>query len=159
MPHRFQHSRDKRARPGVLEIYERVNVEGARHRTHRLVAAKALGKSLPKGAVVHHVDENKLNNANTNLVLCEDEAYHQLLHLRLRIRALGGNPNTDHVCGTCGVLPRKEFYNIRTGKYAGSPLSECKACVAVRNKRRKEKKNAACTSMSEVWEQIPLLRT
>lgn len=51
---------------------------------HILIAEKAVGHALPKGAEVHHVDENRSNNANGNLVVCQDRAYHQLLHRRMR---------------------------------------------------------------------------
>jgi hypothetical protein len=50
---------------------------------HILVAEKALGKHLPPGAVVHHVDEDGLNNKPWNLVICQDNAYHRFLHKRL----------------------------------------------------------------------------
>lgn len=51
---------------------------------HVALAERALGKPLPKGAEVHHVDENGLNNAPSNLVVCPDAAYHSLLHQRQR---------------------------------------------------------------------------
>ena len=51
---------------------------------HILVAEKALGKSLPIRIQVHHVDRNGLNNKNNNLVICQDQAYHSLLHVRQR---------------------------------------------------------------------------
>jgi hypothetical protein len=49
---------------------------------HILIAERALGKRLPPGAQVHHVDRDRSNNANTNLVICPDAAYHRLLHRR-----------------------------------------------------------------------------
>lgn len=51
---------------------------------HIIKAEKALGKKLPKGAIVHHVDEDKGNNENSNLVICPDHAYHMLIHARTR---------------------------------------------------------------------------
>ena len=68
---------------------------------HILVAEKALGRLLPKGAQVHHVDGNPRNNSNRNLVICQDMAYHKLLHYRTRVVKAGGNPNTDKFCGDC----------------------------------------------------------
>jgi HNH endonuclease len=56
---------------------------------HTLVAERALGHYLPTGAVVHHVDGNKWNNTPTNLVICQDQAYHVLLHKRQRALARG----------------------------------------------------------------------
>lgn len=51
---------------------------------HILKAEKALGKYLPVNAVIHHIDEDGLNNSNDNLVVCEDNAYHQLIHAKMR---------------------------------------------------------------------------
>lgn len=51
---------------------------------HIRIAEKALGKELPKGAVVHHVDEDKSNNANDNLVICPSHSYHMLIHARMK---------------------------------------------------------------------------
>jgi hypothetical protein len=56
-------------------------------REHILIAEKALGKPLPQGAVVHHVNETKNSGP---LVICQDDAYHHLLHQRIRaLRACG----------------------------------------------------------------------
>ncbi len=60
---------------------------------HVLVAEKALGKRLPSGAIVHHVDKNPQNNAPANLVVCPSRAYHHLIHVRMRAVAACGNPN------------------------------------------------------------------
>ncbi len=57
--------------------------DGKQRGVHRKVAEDALGKPLPDGAIVHHIDENKLNNAKDNLVICPDRAYHVLIHTRM----------------------------------------------------------------------------
>lgn len=53
---------------------------------HVLIAREALGKDLPPGAVVHHIDGNKANNANDNLVILQNTAEHAALHVRMRKR-------------------------------------------------------------------------
>ena len=50
---------------------------------HLLLAQKALGRQIPKGVVVHHMNEiNHDNHTPFNLVICPDQAYHRLLHKR-----------------------------------------------------------------------------
>ena len=64
--------------------YKRIRHQGKETREHRIIAEKALGRPLRGSEQVHHVDENRSNNKNSNLVICPDNAYHQLLHKRQR---------------------------------------------------------------------------
>ena len=70
--------------------------------THRLVAERVIGHVLPTRAVVHHRDGNKGNNTPSNLVICEDDAYHLLLHQRIRAMKACGDVHA-HRCWLCGV--------------------------------------------------------
>lgn len=60
---------------------------------HVLIAEKAYGKPLNKKHPVHHLDGNKRNNKNNNLVVCEDNAYHRYLHMRKSAFDSCGDPN------------------------------------------------------------------
>lgn len=62
--------------------YRAITVNGRRTYEHILVAEKALGRRLPKGAQVHHINEIRTDNRPENLVICPGYAYHALLHLR-----------------------------------------------------------------------------
>jgi hypothetical protein len=73
-------------------------------RQHILIAESAIGHYLPTGAEVHHVDFNPENNANSNLVICENHKYHRLLHARTRIARSGGDPNIHKFCSNCKEL-------------------------------------------------------
>lgn len=73
--------------------YKHIGINGERKFEHIIVAEKALGKTLPQEAQVHHVDGDGLNNANTNLVICPDQAYHTLLHVRQEALNQCGNAN------------------------------------------------------------------
>lgn len=64
--------------------YYKVRRDGVQVREHVAVAEAALKKRLPVGALVHHVDLDKSNNDPSNLVICPNDAYHQLLHIRTR---------------------------------------------------------------------------
>lgn len=57
---------------------------------HILICEKVLGKHLPLKAEPHHVDGNRPNNVNQNLVICQNRAYHMLLERRTRaLKACG----------------------------------------------------------------------
>ena len=50
---------------------------------HILIAEKVLGRHITKFIKVHHVDEDRTNNKNSNLVICT-ESLHRLIHNRMR---------------------------------------------------------------------------
>lgn len=52
---------------------------------HLVLAERALGHALPKGTHVHHFNGVRADNKR-NLVICQDAAYHCLLHRRQRER-------------------------------------------------------------------------
>jgi hypothetical protein len=76
--------------------YPKTTRDGKTVYQHRVLAESAFGGPLPPKAVVHH--------AATTLVICQDQAYHMLLHERMRALAGGGDPNTERVCSQCKQL-------------------------------------------------------
>lgn len=137
---------------GRRSIYRRVNVPGHPRANkglvleHIIVVERALGHPLPPKAVIHHVNEDSQDNANSNLVVLQNQREHRQLHARLRVFRAGGNPWTERFCGKCGTLrPLDDFY-------AGHPTkrrTECKTCSKQRlrdytaAKRRTAKAEAA----------------
>lgn len=95
--------------------YKRLTAGGRRTFEHILVAERALGRRLPPGAVVHHVDEDPSNNTPTNLVICPDKAYHKLLHVRQDAMNACGNPNWRK-CKHCKRYDDPAALVIYTGK-------------------------------------------
>jgi hypothetical protein len=104
-------------------------------REHIAIATVALGRDLPAGAVVHHVNGIKDDNRRSNLVICPDEGYHKALHVRMRVRARGGDPWTQRICATCQQLTAASLMGKRRDKLS----SECKACSAQRVRRLHER--------------------
>ena len=92
---------------------------GIKKYQHVAIAEAVLGKPLPDGAEVHHVDSNRLNNANSNLVICPNRAYHLLLHKRTRALEACGNANWLK-CWICGSYdePRNLYQWGGRGRHA-----------------------------------------
>jgi hypothetical protein len=98
-------------------------------REHVAIAERAIGKPLPMGAEVHHVDGNKRNNASANLVICQDHDYHMLLHARARIIRAGGQHGIHRICTRCReVLTLDSFYRWSGDKQFGLQYA-CKRCT------------------------------
>ena len=55
---------------------------------HRLIAEKVLDRHLKNGEVVHHINGNKQDNKNCNLLIC-GAGYHIELHGKMRRLNLG----------------------------------------------------------------------
>ena len=87
---------------------------------HISVAEKSLGKQLPSGAVVHHLDGNPGNNDSSNLLVCPSQAYHRLIHQREK--AFDACGHADHrKCVRCGVYEAAENMVVQSAK--GKALS------------------------------------
>jgi hypothetical protein len=69
-------------------------------RTSVLMAEAALGKPLPKKAIVHHVNGDTMDNRGCNLLICQDIAYHRLLHTRINALRISGDAD-NRKCFIC----------------------------------------------------------
>lgn len=114
-----------------------VRQDGKAQYAHILAAESALGKTLPAGAQVHHVDENPANNTNANLVVCPNQTYHRLLHRRTDALNACGNANFI-ICRHCHV------YDDPANLIGDGPRSKAhRDCRnAYRRKRHAEGRNA-----------------
>jgi hypothetical protein len=105
-------------------------------REHVDVIEKAIGKFLPEGSIPHHVDGNKHDNRNTNLVLCQDTAYHSLLHIRTKALKESGNANFRR-CMHCKSYDDTANMRMHKGGKSTSETWVHRSCDAEysRNKR------------------------
>ena len=89
-----------------------LTVNGRKVFEHVLIAERVLGRKLPAGACVHHADENPSNNTPSNLVICPNQAYHSLLHIRARSLAECGNADWRKCkrCGKYDAVDRLSIY-------------------------------------------------
>lgn len=109
--------------------YPRMAIDKKSRPVHAVIAERVLGKRLPAGAQVHHVDEDKTNNAHTNLVICQDRAYHALLHVRARVVRAGGDPNTQAICSRCERVKMATEFSVRA-KSGNGLNSFCRDCMS-----------------------------
>jgi hypothetical protein len=99
---------------------------------HLLKAEQALGHLLPSEAEVHHVNETRSDNENKNLVICENHAYHLLLHQRKRA-VIAGYPAHWLSCRFCKVYDTPE--NLHSSSTMKAPYHL--DCDALRQKLKR----------------------
>lgn len=91
--------------------YHRRYADGKEKPEHVRIAEAVLGRPLPIGAQIHHIDKQRANNSNSNLVICPSDYYHKLLHMRLRALEECGNANSRKCC-RCGEYDQPENLSI-----------------------------------------------
>ncbi len=82
---------------------------------HILVVEGVLGKEFKHPHRIHHIDGDRSNNSKGNLVVCEDERYHQLLHTRTRALKESGSVH-NRKCKHCKKYDEPENLSIRYGR-------------------------------------------
>lgn len=63
--------------------HRRKRINGENKLIHRVMAERVLGRPLKTNEMVHHIDGNRLNNVNANLLICT-RSYHAWLHRKLQ---------------------------------------------------------------------------
>lgn len=112
---------------------------------HRIVAERAIGKSLPPGSEIHHWDENPANNDPSNLVICPDKAYHKLLHVRMDAYKATGDPD-KRKCPFCKKYDDPDL--MMTGSSMGKyEYRYHRACRQTYQRANKDRRNAS----QRVW--------
>lgn len=88
----FESSRRDRGTGTITTFgYIAIAKNGKKKQEHVLLVESVLGHELPTGTEIHHVDGDRSNNANRNLVVCPSKAYHKMLHTRQDALAACGN--------------------------------------------------------------------
>lgn len=93
---------------------------------HILVAEKALGRKLKQTEGVHHVDGDRTNNCNNNLLIFPNAEYHHLIHQRTRASDSCGDPN-KRKCTLCGKWDSVENLYIPKNHNRVAVHKKCKS--------------------------------
>lgn len=96
---------------------------GVRIREHVEVVETTLGRKLKQGEIVHHVDGDRSNNVNSNLVVCPSQEYHMLLHVRQRAFDATGDAS-KRKCSYCSLWDAIE--NLAIGRYGAVFHQQCR---------------------------------
>jgi hypothetical protein len=97
---------------------------------HREVAEKKLGRKLGKFEVVHHLDTNRSNNNEDNIIVLRSKKYHGIVHGSLPVELVQTKDGSHIVivnqkkCDHCGGLYEPDS-GIKHQKYC-----TVKCCVA-----------------------------
>lgn len=118
--------------------YLRKTIDGRRISRHVFLAEQALGKKLPKGAQVHHVNGDT-NNEHPSLVICPSRGYHILLHARQRALDECGNANWIR-CRWCKKYsPKEEVTMIKINGIISERVGVHRACARIAAEKYKHK--------------------
>jgi hypothetical protein len=121
----------------LMPEHSRADVDGYVYE-HILVCEKALGKPLPLGAEPHHINENKSDNRPSNLIVCQDRAYHLILHQRMRALKDCGHASWRK-CFVCKKYDSPEnLSNVQKGR---APYHS--SCINAYNLISKRKRKAS----------------
>ena len=135
---------------GIISIKGRIAVYNPDHPCatalgyvlrYRLIAENVIGKLLPRSAVIHHIDGVKDNDQNNNLLICENDAYHRLIHQRERAYEACGVASWRK-CYICQQYDAPENLYIRSYKPKGGCVHH-KRCKSQKQKQEYQSRTEA----------------
>lgn len=104
----------------TMSRYKQVKFHGRRIQEHRLIIEKIIGRILKPFNIVHHRDKDGFNNDNNNFIVCENEAYHNLIETRESAYRATKDSN-KRTCVICGQYDSLD--NLREKKRLGNRQS------------------------------------
>ena len=126
MGNRTRPNGSKRIARSHNKYYVLIKIAGKWIPEHRYVMEQKLGRKLLRSEMVHHIDEDSLNNAIDNLQLVTASEHHAIHNPR----RYQNKPKVE--CGYCGALMSYSVGNLycsaRCKFYARHRTYTCKHC-------------------------------
>jgi hypothetical protein len=147
---RYIHGHNTKGKYGDTHPQYKINIKTIRCTSQggkfqavaRFLVEQIIGYTLPINAAIHHADGNNQNNKLSNLVVCENAAYHMLLHRRTRALKACGHADWRK-CRYCKQYDKPENLRIYVFKEGNHDAVWHKECLRNESKRRwKEKKES-----------------
>lgn len=101
---------------------------------HVLIIEKITGEPMPPGSKVHHKNKTPADNRPDNLVFCPNQAYHKLLHQRMRALEACGHEEWRK-CKFCKQYDAPENLYIHPHNNKTSFHRECANAYRARRKQ------------------------
>ena len=99
----------------------------------RAIVTRILGRPLRSTEIVHHVNLNELDDRPDNYVVCENHAYHRLIHQRTYAYMWDGNASARR-CWICKCYDRQDNITVSNAQ------AFHRTCYQQYKKRQKMKK-------------------
>lgn len=117
-------TRNERGEGTLSHGYLRITKNGKTKTLHRLIMEKIIGRKLSEKEIVHHINENKLDNRPENLQIMS-KSFHQFIHHVTTFRN-----KTHKQCTNCRkIRPRWQFLKTsQPGKFRDPHRPTCKDC-------------------------------
>ena len=109
--------------------------------SHRLIAEHVLGRHLKPTEHIHHIDGNRWDDRYKNLVICQNNAYHRLLHKREMALKACGHANWL-ICRYCHDYDDPGNMVVKERSDGGIRAWHRECCRVHSNERYRRKVNA-----------------